>query len=662
MWGPISRQIISANQATLAVDYRRGDTVDFSGLGRTGTFPAGLVTFGRAGASFSGIGSITHPHHASGLNTTGSLIVLGTFSTRPSAARLVSCGPEITLRYTFYTSAVGAMIYYATASCQSVGNNYLNGTSCHGVNYSSGGKADFYTGGAFQSQSVATATIAGADCRMIIGNHSGGTGTLLSCAVAAVLETNVQLTAVQHAQIFAEMFAQKAPTRPRRVIKQNRTVLSGREANLIASFDMTNAQGVVFDKTGGRNGVATGTTKSIGPGGMPALYFNGTSDKIVTTTNYVAGARTFSWWSKSSLTTINRVFGNSTEDKFAFSFNFDGARPVFYANGTTGSFRYWVDVPAQKDGYWHHWVLATGGGNADASLYCDGVLQTVSATSATNPGAISGSLYIGATATAATYFTGSLCDVRVYGTAFTQEQVDTLRSTYKPLLVSSSDFGSPVSTAARGGVVGDELENTGWRFGSTVPRYSVVSDATTVIDGRACKAMRCSTAGVLYQSTAVLGQTPQEAAYGEWNFSVMKGAGVNASEHISWGNQPTVHTDVGFNGYVISWMYPPNFNWFVFQSVTAGVVTPIRYSYTLGGITMPAVGTFAQFKVMRYANNYWDVWVKSAQYPNWSKMGQVPGGPNYTSFQCMALNLTAGDQVSLGDVSGANSITKSILP
>ncbi len=70
--------------------------------------------------------------------------------------------------------------------------------------------------------------------------------------------------------------------------------------------------------------------------------------------------------------------------------------------------------------------------------------------------------------------------------------------------------GSPISVAARGGAIGQYLENTPFQFGDATGRYSVSTD--TVFGKANSKVISCSTAGLLYM--------PSTQAYGEFSFDV----------------------------------------------------------------------------------------------------------------------------------------------
>jgi hypothetical protein len=285
-------------------------------------------------------------------------------------------------------------------------------------------------------------------------------------------------------------------------------------------------------------------------------------------------------------------------------------------------------------------------------LYCDGVVQGINTTTGTGMGNAWAALWIGATATA-TYFTGSICDMRVFSSAFSSQQVQDFRkNSYSFLQSFSSDFGSPVSTQARGGVAGDELESTGWRFGRVTPRYSVVSDATTVIDGRACKAMKCTVAGHIYLATETLKQTPQEAAYGQWELRFYRLAAslVNffiISSHKEW-------LDAAANGYFLQILADGSGG---FYKKTAGAY-PLLFSVG-AGFFAPSI--WYAIRITRSGAGAFVMTIKGGAYTTWTVVGSATDNA-HTASSYMELDIDAGDMVSLGDATGNGSITKSTLP
>lgn len=655
MWGPVSKALQRAGSCTLMCDYRNGTPLDYSGLNRTGVITA-PVQLSRQGAQFSGVGRITHPDHALGRNTTGSIVMLCNTTTSVIGSTgpiWFDSGDAGGNRIRLYAENGAAQIRVIAGGSTVFITTTIFGRRCFAVNYYNDGITfpTIFVDGLSKGVMSAVCTPVAYASAITIGNrYNGGFPNLTY--FSTVCETNIPLTAAQHLAVYQEMQAQILPMVPtRRYWRGN--VLTGREPGLLASFDLANAGGVCFDKTGGKNGVVTGTTPDQGPGHMAALRFNGTSDKIVTTTTYLGNApRTISFWAKSNHAGVNVCFTHGAGDRIgAFYFYYGGSfRPMLYLSGT--EFRYWTSVSQQTDNNWHHWVLTINLGVEDSVLYCDGVAQTVVTTTGTGYGTAWTSLNIGYR-TIPSSFSGSLSDFRVFNYAMTQAQVTQFRAnTYSPLQLASADWGCPVSAAAEGGVANTELGRTGWRFGTTTPRYWV---DTSTVEGKTVKTLRCSTSGPLCRPTLFLGQTPQEAAYGEWRFRTnLAASGLN----IQFGNNDKVYSDASFNGYLIQFVGTSVcYAW----KVTGGVV-----SSKFASSTVFATGIWYDVKIKRSAVGVWEIWVKGGALPAWTLLPAAAGANpftenTYTEFGFVSIGSFIGTLVSLGDVTGNLGLTHSVL-
>ena len=165
-----------------------------------------------------------------------------------------------------------------------------------------------------------------------------------------------------------------------------------------------------------------------------SVDFDGVDDRIVTDgADTVIQNTTYSFWSKSSTTAFNPVFGHGNYNIGGFSFNYDNTRPLLYLENN--SFRYWDDTSKQDDGEWHHWVVYLDTDITKTKLYCDGVLQTVSQTVSTGtPTAYTESLTIGATkVTGGSSFNGKIDEFAVYDRELTQTEITKIYNSGKPI-------------------------------------------------------------------------------------------------------------------------------------------------------------------------------------------------------------------------------------
>ena len=162
------------------------------------------------------------------------------------------------------------------------------------------------------------------------------------------------------------------------------------------------------------------TTPGVG-GAWASLFPNGTAngDYYRTSSAISAGARTITFWAKSSDTGSNQVFDFGASDG-QFTFNASSSMPRLYLSAS--NYRYWVNPPEQDDNEWHFWCLEiTGSGQEDiedALLYVDLQEQTVNSTVSTGAITAWDDLRLGYS------FSGSLQDFRIYNRALTDAERD----------------------------------------------------------------------------------------------------------------------------------------------------------------------------------------------------------------------------------------------
>jgi len=174
-----------------------------------------------------------------------------------------------------------------------------------------------------------------------------------------------------------------------------------------------------------------------------SIDFDGVDDRIITDgADTVAQPTTYSFWAKTSQTTQNFVFGHGNSVYGSFVLNHSGAQPLLWLNDQY--YRYWINIPQQDDGEWHHWVVYSDTNDiTNSKLYCDGVLQTVYNTVTTlSTLAYTESLTIGGTkASGGNYFEGQIDEFAVYDRELTQAEITRMYNTYySPNRVANGNF------------------------------------------------------------------------------------------------------------------------------------------------------------------------------------------------------------------------------
>ncbi len=225
-------------------------------------------------------------------------------------------------------------------------------------------------------------------------------------------------------------------------IKDNVSLLS-----LNLPFEANNGleQVTTEDYSGDKDVTISGATwmQTGGQDSFGAYQFDGTDDKISVDGDDAAGAKTYTFWAKSTITTYNPVFSHGSIFQGGFAFNWVADRPIFGLDNK--NFRYWVANDAQDDGNWHFYTLVlTGTSPADienSKLYIDGNEQAVSRTYSTGALKPWGNLEIGYTETADLYFDGSLDDFKIWNSALSQEQIESLYVNDKVIVSSETNVG-----------------------------------------------------------------------------------------------------------------------------------------------------------------------------------------------------------------------------
>ncbi len=196
---------------TLHADFRSGDANDRSPLARAVTITAPVQIKSGIGATFQGAGRIVYADHASGRNTTGSIVVLGNFNNQVVNKTIFSAvdggGTRIKLSHYSVTQ-----LYVSASAVRTITADTSN-KKCLAINYATGGIPSLYSNGVLTGSFSDTITVTADDAPIVIGNVSDGSEPT-SDTIAVVMEFSRVLTASEHASIYAELSAMKWPTKP----------------------------------------------------------------------------------------------------------------------------------------------------------------------------------------------------------------------------------------------------------------------------------------------------------------------------------------------------------------------------------------------------------------------------------------------------------------
>lgn len=651
---------------TLLADYRSGSLRDYSPLARHGTIVGTDVRFSPLGAHFSGTGRIVHPDHVAGRQTTGSIVVLTSFNTVSTLEqRFFDAGDAGGNRIRLYAIAGSTQLRIVAGGITSFSAITLPGSKCVAVSTYEGGatKPVFWIDGSTSYTGSANASPTAYACPVTIGNMYNGTLPCLA-PIAAVLETNRPLDANEHAAVFAELQNRVWPARPYEVVAPKSLVTSNTRG-LVGSWDPgATARGVCPDLSDtGATGTVTGTGNlwvEDSPLGKVARVdgARGIDCGAFAAPKGVSALTISAWMKRTALTTggIGVGFHNSTTQRTNMVTS--GATHYWIvANGTNAYGSY-----ALNDVLWHHFVLrfdGAGVGNAQrlrgwidgqevTLAYTDTIPATTSAAAGNwNIGVVSGNQL------------GSGGPVSVWNRALDPAEIV---QEYRRANAAGfkSDWGVPVSSAARGGVIGTELETTGWRFGDTTGRWFV---DTSTVQGQPVKTIRCSTGGAnvaLYRDSRAQGGSAQDAAYGTWDMTLT----IPAASGINWHFVTTIPVILGGAG--------GNQGYSVQASATGAIaIFRMNNGVIISTIKQTAAGflainTFYRLRITRDFKGLWTAKVLGGAYSAWTELPDTGAGPfvnpdnTYTVSNYQVLGALTGLVVSLGTTAGNYSFAKSV--
>ena len=360
----------------------------------------------------------------------------------------------------------------------------------------------------------------------------------------------------------------------------------------------------------------------------------------------VAGKNGF-WFcveNRSAIPAINKLKLFMTQDTYTIVSYLTGDRAL-----ATGDFAH---------------VVVVGNGTR-ATFYINGIAQTVSnAFASLGTGNSFYNLGIGVCTYPPypLYNKGNIYELEIYNRALSSQEVATVYNRGKNAGYIAGN-GINISTASRGGIIGSYLENTKWQFGDTTGRYTIVPQT---INGRVCKALTSSTDNTkfLYISSAAMGMSPSEAAYGQWEWSY-KTVTAGQSPIVGLiGSVPKYMTDASYNGYLV-WVHASNQIWLC--KYTAGVLSTIfstANAYTVAN-------TWYRFRVIRTVAGAFYVYIKGGIYTGWTLASAVGGsGSNpvtdtsftTSNFGTLVVATSNTPYFILSDPSSEHSFRKTLLP
>lgn len=361
----------------------------------------------------------------------------------------------------------------------------------------------------------------------------------------------------------------------------------------------------------------------------------------------LANTATWAFWYKIPTLTLTSsglaTFASATSNDY-MGLRYNGSAKLFSFIRYGATSRYIEDTQASRVDVW---TLATFTYDGDKErVYCDGTLRQ---TSASWGGAIywwnSGTAGIGYLTGASGYaFKCFYKSPFILNKCWSQDDVISYYNLAKTACWKT-DYGPISSITSEGGIVGNYLSNTKFQFGDTTGRFYVETDS---INGKLCKVIRCSTAGVIYIDKAHLQQEAGAMAFGEIEFWFYKPGAVSVSLTFnntgtagSIGNANEVYfasgEEVGIQRYAAGVWAANNFQ-------TAASYCPIS--------------TWTKARITRTVAGIYNVFV------NDNLVSPTATGTNpftdttYLTSETIRISMGAGSKISLGAIDGSHAIVK----
>lgn len=624
--GKLLQKLYEAGELVLLHDYRSRSLRDFSGKGGHGVGTD--ITWSGNGVRFPESTSQVEVPDSSELQLTeGTCVILSDASSQTTTEQMVSKRDGGGTNYDFYLQADGMRLYDGSGvrlyDTDTIGKGY------QAVNFKNGEVPDFYLDGVFAGVGNGAAVISVNDAPVTIGNYYTGNNNIKS-TIHSVVIVNRKLTDTEHSQLYAELSEMQFPTITQ-LVSNAHLLVDPEESGLAGGWNMKPVNGELIDQSANRNdGTIVGATHEDTPLG-DALRFNGSSNYVNCVGPYALTDLTVSFWFRSddvsTSTWIFNYYGGSGDawglryssgNIFIYD-DIDNADVALYSNTIQNATWYRVDVVMNA---------------LENKLYLNGVLVGSGTSSSAAWSSFSGTLYLGARHSSASFYNGLMIAPKIHNEAKDQTWVT---KEYQRGLAAGwhSDWGVNESIAA---VTSGPLENSPVVVDSGSFKISMDS----IGDGPLGKVIECVSTGYCHIPTVFFKQTPTEAALGEWEFWVNKAdASFLIVLFIASGTGRSGDSD--------------NYN-FIYRS---DETVDIRRNSSPdvidgGGITYAAL-TWHHVRITRDPSGLFSLFMDGVS------VGTPGVDATYLISNYVNFDLDIGDKIALSDRGGEHSIKKRIL-
>ena len=592
------------DEAVLHHDYRAGHFSDLSGNANDGT-PTATVWQG-GGVKFPEITSkiVVSDSPELSLNE-GTVVAFGDLKPPDSFQHILNKNQVGVTHFAWYIWATGVSIQTGTDSTLAID---LTGKSYLATNFKDAEQPITYLDGVLHGTHSAVTAITADSEPLNIGAFYTSAANLRSEALGAILIFPRKLTATEHAELFAYLSNLQWPSIVDARSDASLTI-DPDETGLAGAWNMRPESGVLVDVS------ANGNDGTIDQGVSHSHTLLGDSmvlesGKKIDCGN-VGNLKTVSFWASLETTTEELL-------KLSASHSIEAAAGTLTATGFTAPTIY-VDGVATTTitALVKHMITVTTDTTVAASAFEMG---------GPTP-ALAGSI-IG-TVKALDYNPGT----------------DWIDAEYAKGQDAGwhTDFGVHESVAA---VASGFLENSPFVVDSG--SFKISSEE---IDGELCKVIECVTTGICYVPTSLFGQTPTEAAFGEWQFWVNKTGAATETRILFVSDVVGGETAAGQDGY--SFQINGAERLAVLEMTAGGLSN--KY---LSDVSEVSTATWYRFTITRTSEGVCSL------YTNGVLAGNAIDGSNpftdttVVDSKYLILELDAGDKIAYSDIVGGHSIQK----
>lgn len=629
----IIQELLLEGVIVLWHDYRAGHCLDLSPNNNDGT-PSANILFEGFDLRFPvATEEVTVADSAELQLTAGSIIAIGRFRRQIAAGGgLVAKRVGAASNYYLYMTTTSMGMYDGTVARTLAMD--ISGARMLGATFTDGGTPIGYMDGLSRGNLSGAIDVIVNNNPIEIGNYANG-GQIQS-PLSSVMIINRILTAAEMAQLYAELANLTWPTGFRSFAKRTQAVERA-DSKLLSGWDLRPIGGVVPDEITTRDLVTI--NRMMSKPGILGEGMTGPVEGYLATANQVYANADFST-NGMSLETWVRLHDIVGVGRYIMTVN---GRSSLYRNTSTLLGSVYDSAPghqtassaaaALRANHLIHVVLTTEA-NGAVRLYLDGTLQPTVDTMLNYNIDVARASALGAFHDGTLGVAADFYKPRIYNYELSQAEVSAKYLEGAKAIQFKTDWAYQVSPAAEGGVIHGTIgtRSSPFRAGDAVGRWLIETDE---VDGRLCKVLTCSTAGLIYLPGSLLfDATPTERSFGTFGLWAYKAdASVMDMNLIS-----NLNTGIT-TGYGLQWA----------ANESVAVVEYGVGDVVAGGTASHSV--WHRFRLTRASNGDFVAYIDDVTFGNGNDL-------TTTTSEYMLFDMDVGDKLALGSINGDECLFK----